>query len=559
MRSTVNLSDIVVKLLENRGIKDPEDIENFLNPDWNKHTHNPFHMKDMEKAVERIKKAIGNNEKIIIYSDYDCDGIPGGVVLYDFFKKIEEEKKKGKGFEDFVIHFDNYIPHRHNEGYGLNIKACEKFIEDKVKLLITVDLGITNVEEIKFLQDNGVDVILTDHHLPIEDELGKQNIPEAYAVVNTKQKDCSYPEKMLCGCATAWKLVHAFLVKYRKEYNIPEGYEKWWLDMVGISTVADMVPLLAENRVLAKYGLEVLRKSKRQGLKQLLTNAKVKQKDINEIDIGFAIAPRLNSASRMADPRQAFLSLLQNEESKNYAFLLEKYNNQRKKETGVAHEMVDVSLFMEQEIIIVGDKNWNAGILGLIASKIVDKTKKTTFVWGGGEDKDSKIMKGSVRAGNDGANVVQLMSLCKEVFEVYGGHEEAGGFAVHIDRIEEFKLKLNTEYKNIKDNFTKRESDIKPEIKIKAKEVDNNLYKEIQQLAPFGVANPNPTLEIIGSVLGKRIFGDKGQHVEINFDGVLCVKFNTNKEEQEKIINSKKLIGQLEWDNYKNKVRVKIL
>lgn len=210
------LSDLQKTILENKGFsfnnnKDEKEIEKYLFPNWNRDLLDYKKIKDIEKGVERIKKAIDENEKIIIYADYDCDGIPGAVILNDLFEKIN--------YKNFSV----YIPNRHNEGYGLNKNAIQKFIDHKVSLMITVDLGITNIEEIDFAEEEGINIIITDHHLPILNENGKQIIPKAFAIINTKQDDCEYEEKYLCGASTVWKLAHAFLEKYREEFNVPNG------------------------------------------------------------------------------------------------------------------------------------------------------------------------------------------------------------------------------------------------------------------------------------------------------------------------------------------------
>ena len=468
------LTDLQKNILNSKGFdfeseNFEKEIDKFLNPNFDDHIFDGAKIKDMIKAVERIKKAIDTEEKIVIYSDYDCDGIPGAVVLHDFFKKLEESKNKistspnpSQGVEqnqntntNFKINFINYIPHRHNEGYGLNMNAIKKLIESGYTLMITVDCGITNIEEIKFAEENGLNVILTDHHLPIltspvpsqGGENSTQILPPAFAVINTKRDDCEYEEKFLCGCATAWKIVNVFLNKYREEFNVIEGWEKWLLDMVAISTIADMVPLQNENRVLAKFGFQVLKKSSRPGLQKIFKNAKIDQKKINEEDIGFGIAPRLNAASRMAEPMHAFYALLQNEEAVNFANQLEKYNDKRKIETKDAHGNVDYEKLKDKKIILIGSADWGPGIIGLIASKVVDATGKTAFVWGAGEDKN--IMKGSVRAGRDNLNVVQIMTeanLLNKVLENFGGHEAAGGFAIHKDNLKKFEEFLNSTY-----------------------------------------------------------------------------------------------------------------
>lgn len=425
-------------VIEEGGEEDQNKIEKFLNPIWSRELLDANKIKDIDKSVDRIKKAIDENEKIIVYADYDCDGIPGAVILHDFFQKIN--------YKNFYV----YIPHRHNEGYGLNKNAIQKFIDEKINLIITVDIGITNIEEIKLAQENNIDVVVTDHHLPIKENLntdltpalsqgeeGIQILPNAFAIMNTKREDDEYEERYLCGSSTAWKLVNHFLNKYRNDFNVPEGWEKWLLDMVGIATIADLVPLTGENRLFAKYGLEVLKKSKRSGLQKIFKNAKINQSKINEDDIAFGIAPRINAASRMAEPMHAFYALLQNEESIKYAEELERYNDARKRDTKDAHTSIDYENFKNEKIVLIGNENWTPGIIGLIASKVVEATSKTTFVWGVGEDKN--ILKGSVRAGSDGYNVVHIMTEAKDILENFGGHEAAGGFAIHRDNLVKFE------------------------------------------------------------------------------------------------------------------------
>ena len=320
-------SPLVKALLANRGVTEKEDAKTFLNISYESHIHDPFLLTDMEKSVDRILKAIDANEKIIIYSDYDCDGIPGGVLLHDFFKKI--------GYENF----ENYIPHRHEEGYGLNISAIEKFGEDGVDILISVDCGVTDVVPVEKANGFNIDVIITDHHFP------NGTLPKAYAILNPKQDEDSYPYDMLCGTGVVFKLIQALIKKGNHSnggtsFDLKEGWEKWWLDMVGLATIADMVPLTGENRVLAHYGLQVLCKSRRLGLIQLCRKIYVKQLSITEDDIGFMIAPRINAASRMDMPQDAF-KLLSTEDEVEAGMLsahLDKINNKRKGLVGARSE-----------------------------------------------------------------------------------------------------------------------------------------------------------------------------------------------------------------------------
>lgn len=550
------LSDLQKIILEKKGFsfnseEYKKEIEKFLSPKWDRDLLDYKKIKDIQKSIERIKIAINNNEKIIIYADYDCDGIPGAVILNDFFEKIN--------YKNFSI----YIPNRHNEGYGLNKNAIQKFINEKVSLIITVDLGITNIEEIDFAEKNEINVIITDHHLPILDENEKQILPKAFAIINTKQKDCDYEEKFLCGASTAWKLVYAFLEKYREEFNVSNGWEKWLLDMVGIATIADLVPLRGENRLFAKYGLEVLKKSKRPGLQKILKNAKINQNKINEDDIAFSIAPRMNSASRMAEPIHAFYALLQNEEAMNYADELEKYNTIRKQDTKDANDSVDYEKIKNEKIILIGNENWTPGIIGLVASKIVENTSKTTFVWGVGEDKN--ILKGSVRGGSDKYNVVDIMTNAKNILENFGGHNMAGGFAIQKNKLNDFK-KFLEEYseKNISENLIQNNENILEEnfINIDIKNINKNLFDEISIFAPFGISNEKIIFKIKlndNENINTKRFGKSLEHLEVVIRNIRGVEFFANKKREEEIISKKEFLINIEWDNFRNNILLKFI
>ena len=239
-----------------------EDARRFLSPSYDEHLHDPMGIKNMPRAVERIVRALTQGERITVWSDYDCDGIPGGVILHDFFKKAG-------------ANFTNYIPHRHLEGYGVNVAGIEELARQGTNLIITVDSGITDVASVARAQELGMDVIVTDHHLP------GAELPPAYAVVDPKQEGETYPFRELCGAGLAWKTVCALLTQtFPGRENVPEGWEKWLLDMAGLATIADMVPLTGENRVIASYGLLVMKKSPRLGLQKLCKVARVDQRRI---------------------------------------------------------------------------------------------------------------------------------------------------------------------------------------------------------------------------------------------------------------------------------------
>ncbi len=304
--------ELLRTLLEKRGITDEASAEIFLNPDYARDLHDPFLMKDMEKACVRLYEAIDAGEKIVIYADYDCDGIPGAVILNDLLKLV--------GYKNYEV----YIPQRNSEGYGLNLEAIKKFALSGVKLLITIDLGITAVAEVAQAEVDGIDVIITDHHLPHE------TLPRAYAILNPKIGD--YPEKMLCGSGVMFKFVQGFLKKYGEYFKVRDGAEKWMLDMAGLATLSDMVPLTGENRAIAYFGMKVFKKSPRPGLQKLLKKMNIDQRYITPDDIGFMVTPRLNAASRMDDPMRAFELLATDDEVQGgmLADHLSKINDERK-------------------------------------------------------------------------------------------------------------------------------------------------------------------------------------------------------------------------------------
>ncbi len=501
------MSELLDTLLSKRGIKTDRDIEAFLNPDYERDFHDPFLMRDMERACVRIFKAMEGKEKILIYADYDCDGIPGAVILNDLFKKISENFSAQGGP---VLDWEVYIPQRNSEGYGLNLEAIEKFAGDGVKLLITVDLGITAVAEVAQAEVDGIDVIITDHHLPPE------VLPRAYAILNPKTDE--YPEKMLCGAGVAFKLVQGFVKKYGEYFKITDGWEKWLLDMAGLATLSDRVPLLGENRAIASFGMKVLRKSPRPGLQKLLSKLNIDQRYLSEDDIGFMITPRLNAASRMDDPRRAFELLSTEDEAEAGALAthLSKINDERK--LIVAGIMREVNKKFEKrehrEVIVIGNPAWRVGVLGLVAGKICDEYERPVFVWGKDEN---DLIKGSCRS--DGSvSVVELMMETKEHFLDFGGHELAGGFTVDNKKIHFLEDALSTSFSKVKRENNKEV--ISYDVQTNLSVVNMKNWKDIEKLAPFGIGNPKPAFLFEGvQVENIKKFGKNGsgEHMEIIF------------------------------------------
>jgi len=487
-------------LLVERGLKTPEEAEKFFTPNFEADSHDPFLLKDMDRAVARILLAIEKNQKTIIFSDYDADGIPGGVILHDFFRRL--------GY----LNFENYIPHRHLEGFGLNHEALEDFVTEKADLVITVDCGITDLEEIERGQKAGLDFIITDHHLPGE------KLPEAI-VLDPKRTDCDYPEKMLCGAGVAFKLVQAILLK--KDFGLKPGWEKWLLDLVGIATLSDMVPLLGENRVLAYYGLKVLRKSPRLGLRSLLSILNIDQSKLTEDDIGFSLSPRINAASRLGVPKDAFdlLAATDEVEAKTLARHLNEINDERK---GLVASLVkEVRKIIKKrtddgetkkKVLVIGNPDWRPSLLGLVANSLLDDHEGAIFLWGreGGD-----CLKGSCRS--DGS--VHLLELMKQlpagIFLDYGGHALSGGFSLNQEKVH----KLEEELLVAHDKICTTDAVLLPTVlsaRLTLEEVDLKTYSQLEKLAPFGVGNPKP-LFLLEKVKIKevKVFGKEKNHLEI--------------------------------------------
>ena len=485
-------------LLFNRGITTKAEAETFLSPSYETQLHDPFLLHDMDKAVERVLLAIKANQKTIIYSDYDCDGIPGAVVLHDFFTAA--------GYTNFFVH----IPHRHYDGFGLSVKAVETLkAEQSPDLIITIDCGTTDIEAVAKARELGIDVIITDHHEP------KDTLPEAVAVVNPKV-GTTYPFDGLCGAAVIFKLVQALIA--RGDFAITPGQEKWWLDMVGIATIADMVPLRDENRVLAHYGLTVLRKSRRPGLQQLLRKQKASQSHLTEDDIGFTIGPRINAASRMDTPEDAFFLLATKDEGEAGARLihLEKLNTDRKSAVAQMTKELHVRMKTIEElpdVLVMGNPDWRPSLAGLAANKLAEEYNRPAFLWG----RDGNgVFKGSCRSGG-GVSVVKLMNAVPEFFHEFGGHHMSGGFSVRDEHI-------HTLAAGLQDAYTKLGAEaaiVEPllvDMEITLDNITSELVRAQRQCGPFGCENHKP-LYLIQNVTPREVvaFGKAKEHTKLVF------------------------------------------
>jgi single-stranded-DNA-specific exonuclease len=502
-------SDLARTLLINRNICTDEEAELFLNGSFDSGSHDPFLMSGMNDAVERIFRALKHEETIAIFSDYDADGIPGGVVARSFLERIGGSK---------IV---SYIPHRGFEGFGLSKGAIDELHTKGVTLIVTVDCGITDVEEVAYAKTLGIDVIITDHHLPPEE------LPDALAILNPRQSGCAYPFKELCGAGVAYKLVQALIQSGNADF--PPGHEKWFLDLVGIATLADMVPLVGENRTFARFGLLVLRKGRRPGLRELFHQAGVDYRFVNEEDVLFTVAPRINAAGRMAHPDIAFALLFSNSrvEAERRALELEEINKERK--ALVLQIVRDVKKKLSRRdlgpVIVVGDPSWKPGILGLIASALVDSFGKTAFVWG--REGGNGHLKGSARS--DGVhNVVELMrSLPEGSLISFGGHERSGGFSLELDRVDALGELLNARAAAA---ASEREESAPKlyDLDISAQSLSEGVFEDVLSLSPFGIGFEKPLFKIEDArIVSAREFGKAKNHLEIQIEGEGGATFNS--------------------------------
>lgn len=514
--------DLTASLLARRGIVTEKDAERFLNPSYDEHLHDPFLMVDMQKAAKRLAAAILSKERIAVWSDYDCDGIPGGVLLHDFLKKVG-------------ANFENYIPHRHDEGYGMNVNGIEKLATNGATLIVTVDSGITDIESIARAKELGMDVIVTDHHLPAE------KLPDAFAILNPNARaDETYPFHSLCGTAVAWKLVCATLdvlrnssptsPRLRSATELSLGWEKWLLDMVGLATIADMVPLIDENRVLATYGLLVMRKSPRIGLQKLCRALRVDQRALTEDDIGFMLAPRVNAASRMGNARDAFNLFTTSDENEADSLVkkLEKANRQRKAEAGAITRAVHARLSARggsasggkdalPPIIAMGDPEWRPALLGLVANTIAEEYERPVFLWG---REGNMSLKGSFRSGGS-TQIMELLRTTENMFTQFGGHAAAGGFTLRDTEVFFLEDRLVLALRSLgeggeaqSDTFAQyADAAVAPE------EATNAFLKKVGRLAPFGIENPKPAF-LLRDISVREIshFGKGEEHLKLKID-----------------------------------------
>jgi single-stranded-DNA-specific exonuclease len=512
-----------------------------LKPDYEKDLLDPFKILNMDKAVDRILGAIKNNERIIIFGDYDADGVCASVIFYDFFKKI--------GFENFHVH----IPDRHLDGYGLTLESIDEFNKQGAKLIITLDCGITDYEEVEKANKTGIDVVIIDHHLPSE------KLPQAYAIVDSKQKKDKYLFKDLCGAGVAFKVIQVLI----KKSEIAPGWEKWLLDLVAIATIADMVPLISENRTLVFYGLQVLKKTRRIGILALCKGLNILPKNINEDDVSFMIAPRINASSQMAHADTSFelLTTQSLEEANWITGRMELLNIDKKKAVEKIIKEIDEEIGKKSvipEVIVFGNLQWNPTILGKVATGLVEKYNRPVFLWGKGEK--AKNIKGSCRS-NGSVDLVELMkNVSEDIIYDFGGHSFAGGFSVKEEKIDDLEKEILKAYKKTPKQKTENEI-LYIDKEIGLKKVNWEFYGQIEKLQPFGVGNPKPVFLFSNiEITSIKTFGNGGIHLQLDFGNISAIGFFIANTEKFDLKTGQKidLVATFEKSTFRNSLELRL-
>lgn len=492
MSKELNISPILAQLLINRGTKEVLSARRFLKADL-KDLRDPYIFKDMERAVDRILKAINSDERILIYGDYDVDGISSIALLFFILK-------------EFTLNLYYYIPNRFQEGYGLNEKAIDIAFENNFKLIITVDCGISSICEIRKANNYGIDVIVIDHHQPQKD------VPSAMAIINPKY-DTNYPFRELAGVGVSYKVAQALYLKLKRNQDDLRNL----LDYVALGSIADSVPFIDENRILIKCGLKVLNQTDKEGLKALIVESGVDYGNLGTKEVNFALAPRINAAGRLDDPKLALELLLTDSESKA------KYLSRKLSEINKYRQDVGDNILREarefafkqvkdedNKVLVLASEDWNQGVIGIIASKLVDELNRPIIII----SKKDGIGKGSGRS-IKGFHLYKALELCKDILINFGGHQLAAGITIEYNKIPEFKSRIN----KIAQEFI-NEDDLNPELEVDAQislsDINFNLIKDINILEPFGSGNPQPLFcSFKNMIYDWQLVGQSREHLKL--------------------------------------------
>ena len=490
----LNISPILAGLLVQRGINTFEDARRFFRPDF-AFLHDPFLMADMEKATDRLTEAIQNNEKILIYGDYDVDGTTSVSLVYKFIQKIYNN-------------VDFYIPDRYLEGYGISIQGINYAIENNFKLIVALDCGIKAVEKIKYASENNVDFIICDHHTP--DNI----LPAAVAVLDPKRPDCNYPYKHLSGCGVGFKLLQAFSQKN----NIPFSELTSMLDLVALSIASDIVPITGENRILAYYGLEQLNSNPSVGVKSILIVCGLVDKTITIADIVFKVGPRINASGRMKQATEVVELFVSNDANfaKHKSDTINEYNNERKDlDKKITDEAITLiasdEAFSARKSVVIYKPDWHKGVIGIVASRLSEEFYKPSIVL----TYSNGMASGSARS-VPGFDIYSAIESCRDLLENFGGHRYAAGLTMKEENVPEFSQRFEQfVFSNITDEQTSPQVNI--DALISFKDITPKFFSVLKQFGPFGPGNMKPIFATkqVMDYGSSRLVGKDQEHLKL--------------------------------------------
>ena len=494
LSAELGIDSVLSTLLVQRGIKTFEQARAFFRPSLES-LHDPFLMKDMDKAVERLRKAVEGKEKILVYGDYDVDGTTAVSLVYSFLGR-------------FTKHLDYYIPDRYDEGYGLSIKALDWAAQNGFSLVITLDCGIKAIDKVRYAGSKGMDVIICDHHLPEEE------LPAAVAVLDPKREDCHYPFDDLCGCGVGFKLVQA----YAQTVGMPFEELEPLLDLLVVSIASDLVSVTGENRVLSHFGLKRLNEKPRKGLQAIISLSNLEPDHVTIDDIVFKIGPRINAAGRMESGRLA-VELLTAEDDRTAALIASQINDNNNERKSIDREITREALDMVQNgkclacqnATIVYNPEWNKGVVGIVASRLVEAFYKPTFVL----TKSNGFVTGSARSVR-GFDLYDSIERCADLLENFGGHIYAAGLTLKEENLPEFARRIET---YVSEHLTPEMSTpvVDVDSKLDFSQITPKFFRILKQFQPFGPGNNSPvflTEHVYDDGNGRKV-GPAAQHLKL--------------------------------------------
>ncbi len=507
----LNINTILSTLLVQRGINTFEKAKAFFRPNLND-LYDPFLMNDMEIAVKRLQDAIKNQEKILVYGDYDVDGTTSVALVYSFLRKYHDK-------------LDYYIPDRYSEGYGVSYRGIDYAARNGVRLVIALDCGIKAIEKVAYAKSKGVDFIICDHHTP------EKNLPDAVAVLDPQRPDSTYPFQYLSGCGVGFKLLQAYSIMNKLPFdNLAE-----YLDLLAVSIASDIVPLIDENRILAYYGIKKLNENPIVGLKAIIKAAGIEGRSIAVDDIVFKIGPRINAAGRIESGKQA-VDLLITDKAEEASLLCEKINSHNQTRRNIDKSITEQAL---KETIagcdrykystVLFNRSWHKGVVGIVASRIIESFYRPTIIL----TESNGLATGSARS-VPGFDLYKAISACSDLLESFGGHMYAAGLTMKIENVQKFRDKFEAVVKDtISQDMLIPQIEIDTELNFR--DITPKLFNILKQFEPFGPENMNPVFfaENVADNGAARIVGSKNEHLQLNliqedvpFNNFKAIAFN---------------------------------